>query len=122
MHYWRKRKEEDPVYIRYNAFKKNALKRSKDFTITLEEFRGFCERTGYILQKGKRGKNATVDRIRNWEGYHINNIQLLTNRQNVRKYYDYDRHQPPPEYYDQDPGPGPPESVESFNDLEDLPF
>lgn len=121
-HYWRKTRLRDPVYVRYNAFKKNALKRCKEFTITLEQFRAFCENTGYILKPGKRGKNATVDRIRNWEGYNINNIQLLTNRQNVGKYYNHDRYQePPPEYYDA--GPGPPETnLADFNEENDLPF
>ena len=84
-HYWRKRKELDPVYARYNQFKSNATRRGKECTITLEEFRGFCEETGYIVEKGKRGMNATIDRIDNTKGYHIDNIQLLTHRQNASK-------------------------------------
>lgn len=119
-HYWRKTRLRDPVYVRYNAFKKNALKRGKDFTITLEEFREFCQNTGYIIKPGKRGQNATVDRIDNNKGYHINNIQLLTNRQNVGKYHNYDKHQPPPDYYEE--GPGPPEYEFNENDEDELPF
>lgn len=84
-HYARKRREVDPIYSRFNQFKGNAKKRNKPFTITLEEFRQFCLDTGYLIQKGKCGQNTTVDRIRNPEGYHINNIQLLTNRQNASK-------------------------------------
>lgn len=41
-HYARYSKVKDPVYDRYNHFKNNALKRKKEFTITLDEFRGFC--------------------------------------------------------------------------------
>ncbi len=91
-HYARHRKEIDPVYDRYVNFKGNALRRGKEFTITLIQFRSFCHCTGYILTKGKRGRNATVDRIDNNFGYHIWNIQLLTAHQNTRKYYDHDRY------------------------------
>ena len=84
-HYRRKRRELDPVYCRYNNFKTNALRRGKEFTITLDEFRKFCDRTGYIVKKGRRGKAATVDRRCNAHGYHIWNIQLLTLFQNASK-------------------------------------
>lgn len=84
-HYARKIRELDPVQARYNQFKGNARKRNKEFTITIEEFRHFCKRTGYILKKGNRGQNATIDRRCNAHGYHLWNIQLLTNRQNARK-------------------------------------
>lgn len=90
-HYRRHRKCIDPVYDRYNSFKSGATKRCKVFTITLEEFRGFCERTGYIIQKGKRGKSYSVDRINNEFGYHIWNIQLITLRRNIYKYHHEDR-------------------------------
>lgn len=90
-HFARLRKEKDPIYDRYYNFKNNALKRKKEFTITLQEFRDFCLRTGYIITKGMRGRNATIDRIKNEFGYHIWNIQLLTNMQNIRKYWDFDR-------------------------------
>lgn len=92
-HYQRKRRKLDPVGVRFTQFRTNALNRSKDFSITLDQFREFCTRTGYCIIKGKRGKNATVDRIDNKKGYHIDNIQLLTLRENVRKYYDEDRHE-----------------------------
>lgn len=84
-HYRRKRREEDPVGTRYTDFKGNAKKRSKHFDITLKQFRLFCEKTGYLITKGKRGFNATIDRIDNSKGYTIDNIQLLTNRQNASK-------------------------------------
>lgn len=85
-HYAIHRRIKDPIYDRYVNFKNNALRRGKYFTITLQEFIDFCNKTGYIIKKGMRGRNCTVDRIRNNEGYHINNIQLLTLRQNIDKY------------------------------------
>jgi len=84
-HYWRKRKEIDPIYCRYNQFKGNAKQRGKIFLITLKQFREFCKNTGYIINKGKRGMNATIDRIDNSKGYIISNIQLLSLRQNASK-------------------------------------
>lgn len=84
-HFARKRREEDPIGTRFNQFKGNAKVRNKEFTITLDEFRQFCKDTGYLIEKGKRGKNATIDRIKNKFGYHIWNIQLLTLRQNSSK-------------------------------------
>lgn len=84
-HYRRKRRALDPVYCRYNAFKGNAKKRGVGFFVTLEEFRAWCNFTGYIVTKGKRGQNATIDRRCNAHGYYIWNMQLLSNRHNARK-------------------------------------
>lgn len=84
-HYRRKRREIDPVAERYNNFCGNAAKRNKENSVTLAEFRALCERTGYIITKGMRGKNATLDRRCNAHGYHIWNIQILTLSANCRK-------------------------------------
>lgn len=95
-HYHIYRKIKDPVYDRFVNFRGNAKKRRDgkgiEFTITLEQFRDFCQRTGYIIKKGMRGRNCTLDRIRNWEGYHIDNIQIKSIQANVRKYHDHDKH------------------------------
>lgn len=84
-HYRRKRRIIDPVYCRYNNFKGNAKKRNIPFFVTLKEFTKFCYDNNYIVKKGNRGQNATIDRRCNAHGYHIWNMQLLTNRQNARK-------------------------------------
>jgi len=55
-HYHVKRRIIDPVYDRYRNFKTKAKQRNKDFTITLEEFRKFCEDNNYIIGKGRRGQ------------------------------------------------------------------
>lgn len=97
-HYKIRRRISDPVYDRFANFRDNAKKRPWNggigipFTITLDWFREFCQRTGYIIKKGMRGKNCTVDRIRNWQGYHADNIQLLNDRQNIGKYHKHDKH------------------------------
>jgi len=91
-HYNRHRRIVDPVYSRYLNFKHNALRRHKDFSITLDQFRKFCEDTGYIITKGRRGYNCTVDRIDNRFGYHIWNIGIKNNLANIRKYHGVDKH------------------------------
>jgi hypothetical protein len=84
-HYQRKRRQADPVGVRFTQFRINALNRKKEFTITLLEFRNFCQVTGYCIKKGRRGKNATIDRYCNAHGYHIWNIHLMTNSANASK-------------------------------------
>ena len=84
-HYARKIRDKDPVYARYNQFCSKAAARGIENTITLDEFRKFCSRTGYIVNKGYRGQIATLDRMCNAHGYHIWNTQLISNRANARK-------------------------------------
>lgn len=90
-HYAIYRRQKDPVYDRFVNFKGNALRRKKEFTITLEQFREFCEKTGYIVKKGMRGARCSVDRINNSLGYSIDNIQLLTIQKNIEKYNTTDK-------------------------------
>ncbi|MGE5944095.1 MAG: hypothetical protein ACM31G_07130 [Flavobacteriales bacterium] len=90
-HYARKMREENPKYMRYNQWKSSAIQRGKDFTVTWEGFKEICEETGYMIKKGMRGRNATLDRIENHLGYHKSNIQILTMKANVNKYHTEDK-------------------------------
>lgn len=90
-HYHIHRRIIDPIYNRYANFKINALRRKKEFTITLEQFRTWCKENGY-LEKGNRGFKCTIDRINNNEGYHIWNIQTKTMIANIKKYHESDKH------------------------------
>lgn len=90
-HYRNYRKALDPVADRYNLWKCSATQRGKSFDVTLEEFRKFCETTGYILTKGMRGKNATIDRTLVTDGYNMENISLMTLRANARKWHEEDK-------------------------------
>lgn len=83
-HYARKLRELYPKKVRYSQMKQKAKSRNIPFSLTFEEFLLFCRNTGY-LTKGQRGQNATVDRRCNFQGYHLFNIQLLTNRANASK-------------------------------------
>jgi|AntAceMinimDraft_11_1070367.scaffolds.fasta_scaffold01606_11 hypothetical protein len=84
-HYARKLKEKDPVYARYNQFCSKATSRGIENSVTLEQFRKFCEDENYIISKGRRGQNATIDRLCNIHGYHIWNMRIKTNRHNASK-------------------------------------
>lgn len=83
----RKIRTEDPERYAYNNLRSSARKRGIPFTLTLEQFRKFCVQTEYMNGKGLGKKSYTVDRIREGEGYHIDNIQCLTRSQNTKKYW-----------------------------------
>jgi hypothetical protein len=81
-----RRVNEDPIKISYWRLKSSAKRRNKEFTLTLDQFREFCIETNYINKKGISGKAFHIDRIDESKGYTINNIQILSNSDNVKKY------------------------------------
>lgn len=83
------RKLADPVKQPYQTLKFNARRRNKKFELTLDEFRSFCVKTNYINKKGIFGESYHIDRIDENDGYNIENIQILRNSQNIRKYINY---------------------------------
>lgn len=92
---YNKEKTTDLVAWSYRTLKANAKRRGKMFTITLDEFRDFCYETQLLTNRGTKSTSYTVDRIDNRYGYHIGNIQKLTNAENARKKdkilnYDYE--------------------------------
>jgi hypothetical protein len=83
-HYSRKRRVIDPIATRFGQMKGKAKQRGIDFSFNLSDFRAWCARTGY-LKKGVRGFAATVDRRCNVHGYHLWNMQIMSNRANASK-------------------------------------
>lgn len=81
----RKSRRKDPVKYAFQNIKNRAKQRGKSFSLTLEEFRKFCVKTKYIAGKGRSAESYTIDRIDNDKGYSIDNIQVLTKRDNVIK-------------------------------------
>lgn len=61
----------------------------KEFKLTFEEFKKFAIETNYIQGKGKNKTSYHIDRIDETKGYTIDNIQVLTNSENVKKYNSY---------------------------------
>ena len=83
-------KETNPTGYFHNLMRTNAKRRNVPFTLTLSEFRAFCNKTGYLRLKGRGVGFASIDRINPEEGYHKDNIQIVEFGDNVRKrYVDY---------------------------------
>lgn len=84
----RKYKQDHPLEYWFNALRNNAHRRGKQFTLTINQFKMFCERTGYDKLKGQTATSMSIDRIRAHEGYTVDNIQAITLSANVKKHYD----------------------------------
>lgn len=92
---YKKEKETDLVAWSYRTLKANAKRRGKAFSLTLDEFRDFCYETQLLTNRGTKSTSYTVDRKDNRYGYHVGNIQKLTNSENAKKKdkiltYDYE--------------------------------
>lgn len=83
---WRKK---NPMHAAYLDLKSNAKRRGHSFSITFDEFKQFCKKTSYMDVKGIYKDSYHIDRIDENKGYHMDNVQLLTNSQNVRKFFDH---------------------------------
>ena len=81
----RKWRANNPIQYAYHALKDSAQKRSISFTLKFDEFKAWCEQTGYAAQKGVARLTDHCDRIKDDKGYEISNIQLLSEGDNVRK-------------------------------------
>ena len=88
-HYTRERRRKNPVRASFQALKDNAKRRGKEFSLTFKEFEKFAVETSYIYSKGRKIDSLHIDRIDESKGYHIENIQVLTNGDNVRKYHQH---------------------------------
>jgi len=83
MRRWRKN---NPMNAAYNNLKNNAKRRGKPFELTFEQFKQFAIKTEYIAKKGISATSYTIDRINEELGYTIDNIQVLQNSDNIKKY------------------------------------
>jgi len=84
-----KERESDLAKYCWQNHKKNCKRRNIETTLTLDEYREFAVRTGYIAKKGRYKFSLHMDRREEDKGYHIWNIQALPNSVNVAKYLDY---------------------------------
>lgn len=83
---WRKN---NPEKYCYQTLRNNAKRRGKEFDLTFDQFLNFATKTDYILGKGRTRESFHIDRIDETKGYTLNNIQVLTNSENVKKYLRY---------------------------------
>ena len=103
----RKWRAENPVRAAWLNLKHNSKRRGKDFDLSFEEFEAFAIRTGYMKKKGRFAESWHIDRIEEEKGYTAQNIQVLTNTKNVRKYLRYSWNGREMEYYTQVSKPQP---------------
>lgn len=80
---WRKN---NPEKYCFQTLRNNSKRRGKDFDLTFEQFLQFAAKTNYILGKGRTRESFHIDRIDESKGYTIDNIQVLTNAENVKKF------------------------------------
>jgi hypothetical protein len=78
-------RQRNPLRASYIVHKSNAKYREISCTLTLEDWKEFCDRTNYLNLRGKEVGCFVIDRIRHWEGYHKNNIQILSVQANAAK-------------------------------------
>lgn len=82
-------KERNPYRLAYTRLRGHAKARGKEFDLTFEQFKAFCINSNYLNCKGVRKESYHIDRIDETKGYTVDNIQLLTNTENVRKYINF---------------------------------
>lgn len=87
----RKYRANNPIKAAFQNLRANAKRRGKIFSLSFEDFKEFAIQTEYITKKGRTKEGYTIDRINPAEGYTKENIQVLTNSENVKKqhYLDY---------------------------------
>jgi hypothetical protein len=81
---WRKR---NPMKAAWSTLKYHAKARKLPFTITFDQFKEICEATGYMERKGQRPEDLALDRIKNWKGYTLENVRVITVAVNGSKGY-----------------------------------
>lgn len=86
----RRYREKNPLRSSFQNLKDNAKRRGKEFSLSFDEFKKFAVKTGYINRKGKSKEGLHIDRIDVNKGYCIDNIQVLTNSDNVKKYWRFE--------------------------------
>jgi len=87
-HSKRYQKHKNAIKYTYHQKKFRAIERGISWELTVKEFTDFCSYTNYMELKGKTSTSASIDRIRSEEGYHKDNIQILTLGDNTRKMHE----------------------------------
>lgn len=78
-------KKRNPISYRYSCLKQNAKKRGIVFTLTISEFREWCEKVQYLKKVGITKDSFNIDRVIASRGYEKNNLQLINMGLNTRK-------------------------------------
>jgi len=76
---------DNPIRYAYRNVADRANKYGYDFSLSFDEFKAFCDKTGYLKTKGSGGDDMSIDRIDSSKGYSADNIQILTKGLNAAK-------------------------------------
>jgi hypothetical protein len=83
-----------PIKAAYQNLRNSAKRRGKVFDLTFEQFKEFAIKTDYIVNSGRKAESLHVDRIDENGPYSIDNIQVLPNSRNVKKYVEFKQRNP----------------------------
>jgi hypothetical protein len=75
----------NPMRYAFAMVRKSAEKRHIPFELSFDDFKKFCELTGYMESKGKNAESMTIDRIDPSLGYILDNIRVMTWADNCKK-------------------------------------
>lgn len=85
----RKYRKNNPLRAAYSNLKSNAKRRGKFFDLTFEQFKNFSIKTEYHIKAGIFKESYHIDRIDETKGYSIDNIHILPNHKNIKKYLEF---------------------------------
>lgn len=89
----RKWRKENPIKAILAHLKWSAKKRHIPFSLTLSQLKDLLFGESYQKDKGLLAQNLTIDRKDSTEGYHIDNLQVITRLENTYK-ENYERKHP----------------------------
>ena len=81
---WR---SDNPIRSAFLSLKHNAKRRNIEFGISLDEFKAFVVSCKLWDRRGIEKDSYHIDRIEETVGYVSGNLQMITNEQNIKKYY-----------------------------------
>lgn len=88
-HHAENQKLNNPIGYTFNILRCNAVRRGKEFAITLDYFKQWCAETGYMETKGITKEKMTIDRDNQELGYVPGNLRIMKNDDNRKKYVEY---------------------------------
>lgn len=87
-HNHRYQKHKNPMNHTFHILRSHATERGIKFSLSMEEFKDFCQETGYMDTKGKSRLSSSIDRKDPLIGYTRNNIQILELGANTSKMHE----------------------------------
>jgi hypothetical protein len=78
-------KQKNPIRYAFVKAKSNAKRRKIEWLLTLEEWTAFVIEHNLMAHRGRERHCLSIDRRRSSEGYHKDNLKILTVSDNSRK-------------------------------------